>query len=249
MTHKAYKFFFIFFLKGASFLVVCAFALILLDYLNPDTETLSTFMDMYIRQYGVVGMVVFLFLCTLLSSFFVPRQVLSAVGGYVYGTCLGTFIVTIGVSLGCFLTFLYSRFLLQEFVQKKGAHRVAWLEHLFSKHPFGMAMSLRFIPVGSNVFLNMLAGVTKMPVMAFTLGSAIGYIPQNLVTALLGSGLRADPWVKSSLAGLIYVLGIIVGIWLFRKYRPNKETNVKSILKGIFKPDKRPLQNSCYKSF
>lgn len=235
MPPKIHKLLFIFFIKGITFFIILTFAVILLDYLEPDIATLSDFMDMYIREFGFFGMFVFMLLCAVLSSFFVPRQVLSAVGGYAYGPLLGTIIVTLGVSFGCFMTFLYARFLLQEFVQKKLAQRIYWLEHLFSKNPFGMSMSLRFIPIGSNVFLNMFVGVTKVPVLSFTLGSAIGYIPQNLVAALLGSGLRADPWVRTSLAVLLYVFGVLAGIWFFRKYRPDDNINFKTLLKSIFK--------------
>jgi len=227
----------LFLIKSISLFAIIAFAIALLDYIEPTSEALSVFMDTHIRSYGIGGMIAFMFLSSVLSSFFVPRQLLSFVGGYAYGVLLGAFIVTLGAGLGCFLTFLYSRFMLQKLVQKKFAFRIAWLEYLFSKNPFGMALSIRILPVGSNVLLNMIAGVTKIPIGPFCLGSLIGYIPQNFVSALLGTGIRAEPFLRTSIAVALYVLAIVIGLWLFRKYRPDNNSDLKSIIRAILKPN------------
>jgi uncharacterized membrane protein YdjX (TVP38/TMEM64 family) len=236
VKNKYFRVYVLFLVKSISFFAIIAFAIALLDYLEPTSETLTVFMDTYVKRYGIWGMIGFMLLSSLLSSFFVPRQVLSFVGGYAYGIWLGTFIVTFGVTLGCFLTFVYSRCMAQKVVQKKLGTRIAWLEHLFSKNTFGMALSIRVLPVGSNVLLNMIAGVTKIPLVPFCLGSALGYIPQNFVSALLGTGMRADPLLRMSIAGVLYVFGIMVGLWLFRRYRPDEKADIKSIIRGILKP-------------
>ncbi len=229
---------YIFFIaKCASLAAIVAFAVFLLDFLQPSIDTLSSLVDQLISKYGILGMLTFVFLCAILSCFFVPRQVLSFVSGYAYGAVLGTLIVTFGVSIGCLCTFLYTRFIAQNFIQKKFGMRIAWLEHLFSKSPLGMAISIRIIPVGSNVLLNMVAGVSKIPLIPFCLGSAIGYIPQNLIFALLGTGVRVDPLLRTGLAGALYVGGIIGGLWLFKIFRPSKNTNLKYIVRSIFKPN------------
>ncbi len=236
VVNRQLKLYIFFLLKCFSLGIIIAFAIFLLDFLKPSIETLSVFVDNFILKYGISGMLGFTMLCAVLSCFFVPRQVLSFVGGYAYGALLGMLIVTIGVSLGCFMTFLYTRFLAQGFIQKKFGLRIAWLEHLFSKNAFGMAVSIRILPVGSNVLLNMVAGVTKIPLIPFCLGSAIGYIPQNLIFALLGTGVRVDPLFRTGLAGLLYLLGILFGLWLFKVFRPDDNTNLKYIIRSIFKP-------------
>lgn len=236
VQNKSFKVYIFFLIKCISLFAIVAFAVILLDYIDPTSENLMAFMDTYIRKYGVWGMLGFMFLSALLSSFFVPRQLLSFVGGYAYGTILGALIVTIGVTIGCFLTFVYSRIMLQKIVQKKLGLRIVWMEHLFSKNPFGMALSIRIIPVGSNVILNMVAGVTKIPIIPFCLGSAIGYIPQNVVSALLGTGMRSDSLLHASLAGILYLLGLLIGLWLFKRYKPENTLGFRSTIRAILKP-------------
>ena len=236
VKNKQFRIYALFLIKVLSLFAIVAFAVVLLKQINPTSETLSTFVDTHILRYGIWGMFAFAILSSVLSSFFVPRQLLAFVGGYAYGVWLGTLIVTVGVTLGCFLTFIYSRLMIQKIVQRKLGLRIAWMEHLFSKNPFGMALSIRVIPVGSNVLLNMLAGVTKISTIPFCLGSAIGYIPQNLVSALLGTGMRADPLVRVSIAALLYGIGIIVGLWLFKKYKPDNSMGLKTIIRSILKP-------------
>ncbi len=203
------------------------------DVLEPSAQSLSSFVDEYILEKGVAGMLFFTVLSALLSCFFVPRQVLSFVGGYAYGVFWGTLLVTVGASVGCLLTFLYTRFLGFNYMQKKFHTRILWLENLFSKNAFGMALTIRILPVGSNVLLNMLAGVSKIPLTAFCFGSAIGFIPQNLVSALLGSGLRVDPFIRVGFAALLYGGGLLFGLWLFTRFRPQNGATIKSIIHSL----------------
>lgn len=233
---KSFKVYMFFIIKCMSLFAIIAFALSLLDYLDPTSKNLMTFMDTHIRNSGILGMFGFMLLSAILSSFFVPRQLLSLVGGYAYGVVLGTLIVTVGVTFGCFLTFVYSRVLLQKVVQRKLGLRIVWMEHLFSKNPFGMALSIRIIPVGSNVILNMIAGVTKIPIVPFCLGSGIGYIPQNFVSALLGTSVRANSLLNAIIAGILYFVGLLVGLWLFKRYKPENTLGIKNTIKSILKP-------------
>ena len=56
-------------------------------------------------------------------------------------------------------------------------------------HPFQMTMIVRLLPVGSNVLTNLIAGVSRVRPVPFFAGSAVGYLPQTLAFALVGSGV------------------------------------------------------------
>ncbi len=226
-----------FLLKSLSFILIVGTAILLWDFLEPSIDTLSGFMDRFIMDYKFYGMIFFVFLSAILSCFFVPRQVLSFVGGYAYGVFWGMFIVTIGAGIGCLITVLYTRFIAQKYIQKKIGFKIAWVEHLFSKNIFGMSLTIRIIPVGSNVILNMLVGVTKIPLIPFCFGSLIGFIPQNLIFAILGTGLRVDPSHKIILATIMYIIGILIGLYLYKIFRPKTNSDLKFIIKSIFKPN------------
>ncbi len=53
----------------------------------------------------------------------------------------------------------------------------------------------------------------------FLLASAIGYVPQTVVFALLGGGVRVDRGEQLLLAAALFVLASVLGLWLMRRMR------------------------------
>ncbi len=97
--------------------------------------------------------------------------------------------------------------------------RLARLDRQLSRHPFGATLTLRLLPVGSNLLLNLVAGVSAVAMSPFLLASAVGYVPQTLVFALLGGGVRVDRGAQMVLAGALFVLASALGLWLMRRVR------------------------------
>ena len=82
-----------------------------------------------------------------------------------------------------------------------------------------MTLLIRLLPIGNNLATNLAAGVTSVRALPFILGSLIGYIPQTLVFALVGSGVNVDPALRIGLAVLLFLVSGVIGVWLYRKYR------------------------------
>ena len=53
----------------------------------------------------------------------------------------------------------------------------------------------------------------------FLTGSAIGYIPQMVVFALLGSGINLNPALRISGSVVLFFVSAGLGIYLFRRFR------------------------------
>jgi len=73
--------------------------------------------------------------------------------------------------------------------------------------------------VGNNLVLNLLAGVSGLRPLPFLAASALGYLPQTVVFALLGKGVRVDGAWQLALAGVLLALSIGLGLWLMRRHR------------------------------
>ncbi len=80
----------------------------------------------------------------------------------------------------------------RSFIKRKFGARIQKVDDFLSRSPFNMALTIRFFPLGSNVVTNILAGVTSIPALPFIFGSTVGYIPQNMVFALFGSGVEVS---------------------------------------------------------
>lgn len=215
-------------IKGASFFAVLAGAILLLRSVDPTAEAYSRFVDDNIRAHGLNGIALYVVLVSALSCMAVPRQLLSFAGGYAFGALFGTVWATLGSLLGCMLAFAYSRFVGQSFVQRHLGKRIAKLEKFLGRAPFSMTFIIRCLPVGNNLLTNILAGVTRLPALPFFAGSLLGYIPQNFIFALLGSGVRVDAFWRTTISAALFILASAVGLFLYRKYRKDVEDGEES---------------------
>ena len=167
----------------------------------------------------VSGVLLYLALVALLSPLGVPRQALSALGGYAFGALLGVVFSSIGLVIGCAGAFLYSRLLARSTLQRRFGKRIQRLDAFLSHSPFAMTIAVRCFPMGNNALTNLVAGVTGIPALSFIGGSAIGYLPQTVIFALLGSGIRIDPAWRVSLSAVLFVLSSLLGFALYRRFR------------------------------
>ena len=209
-------------LKGAATFFFLAACLVLLRLIDPDADTLTRFVDDYIRTHGVWGKVVFVLLAGALTCFGLPRQLISFAGGYAFGTILGTVTATLGSTLGCVLSFSYARFVARGSVERRFTRQVDKVNALLLGAPLTMTVGLRLLPVGNNLLTSLLAGVSRIPALPFFLGSCLGYVPQNLIFALLGSGIRVDPLWRGMLSAVLFVVSSLIGWWLYHHFK-NKQ--------------------------
>lgn len=191
----------------------------LVSHFRLDEMLSQHWIDSEVRGKGWSGYLVYLAMGALATSLSFPRQVVAFLGGYAFGFSLGTLLSTLASLLGCVFGFFYSRWLGRGFVQRRFPGRIRKLDAFLHEHPFSMALVIRMLPVGHNASTNLLAGVSSVRPLPFFAGSALGYLPQNLVFALAGSGVNLDPGARLTLAVVLFVLSSLIGVWLYRRHR------------------------------
>ncbi len=149
----------------------------------------------------------------------VPRQVVAYAAGLGFGAWTGCALALAAQLGGCAAAFLWARLVARDWAGRLTRGRVARLDRQISRHPFSATLTLRLLPVGSNLLLNLLAGVSAVAAGPFLLASAIGYVPQTLVFALLGGGVRLDRTSQMALAAALFALAGLLGLWLLRRVR------------------------------
>ncbi|MEG6550802.1 VTT domain-containing protein [Desulfocurvibacter africanus] len=180
--------------------------------------------DAHIRGQGLAGWLLFVGLMGLATSLAVPRQAVSFLGGYAFGFIGGSLLSLAAAGFGCVLGFWYARLT-----------RLAWQPELMSRligrrmtslaqvdgflrdNPFGMALTIRLLPVGNNSLTNLLAGISGVPFGPFMAGSLLGYAPQTLIFALLGSGMSVAPAWRVSLALVLLAVSSLLGWRMYRR--------------------------------
>ncbi len=175
--------------------------------------------DAEVRGKGWHGDLIFLAAGMLTTAVGFPRQVVAFLGGYAFGFVAGTALATLAAIMGCVLAFFYARWLGRSLIQNRFPGRIRKIDAFLHEHPFSMAVVIRLLPVGSNAVTNLLAGVSSVRGLPFFAGSGVGYLPQTLVFALAGSGVNFDPALRLTLAGVLFVVSSLIGVWLYRRHR------------------------------
>ena len=181
--------------------------------------------DANVRGAGMTGELFFLVGAGLFVAVGLPRQIVSFLGGYAFGLGLGTVLALAATGIGCILSFTFARFMGREFVAQRFPGRLKKADDFLKDNTFAMALLIRLLPLGSNFVTNLVAGVSSASAVGFVAGSVLGYIPQTVIFALLGSGITLDPALRITLSVLLFVVSAALGVYLYRRYRHGKELN------------------------
>jgi len=93
------------------------------------------------------------------------------------------------------------------------------IEEFVSHDAFGRILVLRLQPLGTNLVTNLCAGVSGIKPLLFFAGSALGYVPQMLVFALAGSGLRIGSTTQLFVSAGLLMLSVLLGWYLYHRHQ------------------------------
>jgi uncharacterized membrane protein YdjX (TVP38/TMEM64 family) len=183
----------------------------------------EAWIDANIRENGASGGILFLAIGGAFTAVGFPRQAVSFLAGFAFGLVSGTLVAVAATTIGCILTFSFSRFLARRWIAGHFGARIAKADEFFKANTFAATLLIRFLPLGSNFVTNLLAGVSKAGAVAFVGGSGLGYIPQTFIFALLGSGISLEPGLRISLSVVLFLISAALGLYLFRRFRNGSE--------------------------
>jgi uncharacterized membrane protein YdjX (TVP38/TMEM64 family) len=172
-----------------------------------------------VSEGGVRGPTMFLILATFLTAIGLPRQIPAFVAGYAFGAWYGAAIALISQVLACSADFGWARLMGRSFVYRRFGPALRKIDATLAARPFIATLTFRLMPVGSNILLNLAAGLSSVRALPFITASAIGFIPQTVIFALIGCGSAPSHTHVLAIGIAMFVLSALCGIFLFRKYR------------------------------
>jgi len=179
--------------------------------------------DRDLRGEGHWGELVFVLVGAALTAAGVPRQSIAFLGGYGFGALVGTGLALAAQLLGCAASYAWARLLGRGWAERRMAgrfgHRLRPLRDALRQSPFEATLALRLLPVGNNLALNLLGGMAGLAAGPFLAASALGYLPQTVVFALLGKGIRVEGVWQLALGVGLFVVSAGIGLVLLRRHR------------------------------
>ncbi|MFC0410635.1 TVP38/TMEM64 family protein [Roseomonas elaeocarpi] len=155
-----------------------------------------------------------------------PRQAVAFLGGSAFGVLAGGVLSLVAQVLGCAVDFLWARLVGREWAARRlngrFGRRLKPVHDVLVGAPFGTTLALRLLPVGNNLALNLLAGLSGVRAAPFILASAVGYVPQTAVFALLGEGVAVDRTAQLILGVALFAVSAGLGWWLLRRHRAGR---------------------------
>jgi uncharacterized membrane protein YdjX (TVP38/TMEM64 family) len=157
-------------------------------------------------------------------AFGMPGTIPTLAGGAIFGVARGMLYNTIGANLGALLAFLLARYLGRDFVARILKGRAATLDEKIGEHGFGTILYLSLIPLVTFNALNFGAGISRVSLRHYVLGSLIGMLPGTLVytyfadALILGTGeARREAFLHFLLAASLLVGFTVLTGWIRRK--------------------------------
>jgi uncharacterized membrane protein YdjX (TVP38/TMEM64 family) len=115
--------------------------------------------------------------------------ILSLAAGAIFGAVMGTLYVNIGATVGATLAFLVARYLFHDLIQNKFGSRLEKINKELEARGFNYLLFLRLVPVFPFFLINLGAGLTRMPLRTYFLGTMLGIIPGSFVFCNAGASL------------------------------------------------------------
>ena len=172
--------------------------------------------DRFVAGQGLSGEALFVFIGAAICAVGLPRQLVGFAGGYAFGLWGGSALALLAQALGCLANFTWARFLARDWATRRMGPRLRRLDGFLATRPFRATLTLRLLPVGNNLVLNLLAGVSTLPVGPFLAASILGYLPQTIIFALLGGGVRVSEAVRVAVAIALFAASVMLGLLLLR---------------------------------
>lgn len=145
-----------------------------------------------------------------------PRQVLAFAAGYAFGAWRGGILALAAQMLGCAADFWWARLIARDWATRHLRGRLARIDRMLAARPFSATLTLRLLPVGNNLLLNLLAGISGLSAWPFLAASLIGYLPQTAIFALTGSGTHVDRTLQLGLAAALFFMSALLGYGLLK---------------------------------
>ncbi len=185
------------------------------DYLTLSyiKESQQRFQELYDEE-GVTVIAGYMVIYILVTSLSLPgAAIMTLAGGALFGLVVGTVVVsfasTIGATLACFV----SRFILRDWIQNKFRDKLKTVNEGVEKEGAFYLFTLRLMPVFPFWLINLVMGLTKMPLKTFYWVSQAGMLAGTIVYVNAGKELGKIDSLKGILSPGLIISFALLGIF------------------------------------
>ncbi|WP_435200287.1 TVP38/TMEM64 family protein [Janibacter sp. GS2] len=171
----------------------------------PDVERVQARID----AAGHAAPVLFVLIYAVVTLLPLPKNVVAALAGAMFGLALGVVVVFLAALLGAAAAFALSRALGRDAVERLTGARVARVDALLGRRGITAVIGVRLVPILPFTVINYSAGLTAVRTRDYAIGTAVGIVPGTVSYVALGAfGTTPGSWpFLLSAAALIVLTG------------------------------------------
>lgn len=139
--------------------------------------------------------------------------IISLAGGAVFGTLTGTIVVSFASSIGATAACFFSRYLVGNWVQGKFEDKLQVINKGVEEEGLFYLFTLRLIPLFPFFVINLVMGLTKMPIRSFYWVSQLGMLPGTIVFINAGSQLGQLESLSGILSPSLISSFVLIGVF------------------------------------
>ncbi len=167
-----------------------------LSYIKASQESFAALYS----QHRILIIGAYIMIYILVTTLSLPgAAVLTLAGGALFGLIVGTVIISFASTIGATFACLFSRFLLRDWVQNRFGDKLVTVNRGMENEGAFYLFTLRLIPVFPFFIINLVMGLTKIPLFTYYWVSQVGMFPATIVYVNAGKELAK----VDSLAGIL----------------------------------------------
>jgi uncharacterized membrane protein YdjX (TVP38/TMEM64 family) len=167
---------------------------------------------------GPAAPALFVLIAAVSTCVMFPGQVTATAAGVLFGAAAGIPLMLAAATLGATAAFLLARGVGAAAVGRLLGPRAAYWRTWIAQRGFSAVLTARLLSGTPASVLNYAAGLTAMPLRAFTAAVALGALPKTVAYVALGGALSAPVSTQGLLAIALYTATALAGALLARRH-------------------------------
>lgn len=198
--------------------VIAAFATdtLTLENLKAQQEQLGG----WVEANPVLAAAAFFGVYVVVTALSIPGAVvMTLAAGLLFGLIEGTLLVSFASAIGASLAFLVARFVFGDALRSRFKERLKKIDEGMEKDGAFYLLSLRLVVVFPFFLVNLLAGLTKIPLRTFYWVSQLGMLPGTIAYVFAGTQIGKIEKASDVLSpGLLAAFGALAALPLIMRF-------------------------------
>lgn len=210
-------------MNKTKFIVVALIALAVLSYITLDLgqyltleyaqSQLSSIQDYKNENFAQTALIYFVGYVVATSLSIPGAVMITLLGGAIFGVFWGTVLVSFASSIGATMSFLVSRYLLRDWVERRFGDYITPLNKGIARDGSFYLFTIRMVPLFPFFVVNLLMGLTTISTSSFYIVSQIGMLTSTVVYLNAGSELSQITSLSGLVSAPVLLSLVLLGIF------------------------------------